>query len=308
MTTTESIHKISLNELSPYVRLATFTDATKEDFFVPWRMIYDYEMYYLIEGEIVVRTRSQEVVLQPGDLHIMRPFIWHKREANTDRVKYYGVHFDFLKNKDEADFSLFEEYLVPIKMHVDSVPENKKLRSRRVYEPAGVRLPMKLTVQSPENYIKVFREMTTSFMEKEIGYELMLKADLQRLIVYILREKDQSKEQKFRISHSTNVVAQMTQILFEDYGEKIYLEDLAQEYGMSPSRMRKLFKKVNNISPRDFLLNMRIEEAKRLLSEGRKSITEISEEVGYENANYFSRIFKKKVGMSPAQYRQSIYK
>ena len=93
MTTTESIHKISLNELSPYVRLATFTDATKEDFFVPWRMIYDYEMYYLIEGEIVVRTRSQEVVLQPGDLHIMRPFIWHKREANTDRVKYYGVQF-----------------------------------------------------------------------------------------------------------------------------------------------------------------------------------------------------------------------
>ncbi|MBQ9481162.1 MAG: helix-turn-helix transcriptional regulator [Clostridia bacterium] len=299
------IKQIGIDEISPYVRLVSYIETTSEIFYVPWRMIYDYECYYVTEGEIVVKTEDAEVCLRAGDLHVMRPFIWHRRYAKTPNIKYYGIHFDFLRIDRSSDFSTYTEYVVPIKLHKSRVKENSELSSREVYEPTDIILPLKMTVEEQPKYVFLFKNMLEHFRSQKAGNTLLLKADILVLLAYLAQESTVAEPRVSKYRH--NAVAQFTQAIADSYNEKIYLSDLSLQMGMSPTHMRKVFHQVNNISPREFLINSRIERAKYYLEEGKLTISEIGTEIGYPNVNYFSRIFKKKTNMSPSEYRKYIY-
>jgi len=92
--------------------------------------------------------------------------------------------------------------------------------------------------------------------------------------------------------------------LNENYNKKITLEHLSEEFFVSSAAILYNFKKYTNCSPIDFLLNVRLNNAKKLLTGTKLSVAEISEKCGFSSANYFGVIFKKKEGLSPANYRR----
>jgi len=300
-----NIRKISISEISPYVRHATTIAATKSEFFLPYRVIYDYECYFIVEGEVVVQTEGAEVVLKPGYIHFMRPFNWHKRYVRTPNIKYFNLHFDFTKIASNGDFSSYEEYVVPIKLHKGYVEENPELKNREIFEPIEIVLPLSMKVSEPAKFIKLFNSIVDHYTYPKVSNQLLLKADMLTLLAYV--EQENAGVEDFRKNYKHNAVAQFTQAIADEYNEKLYLSELALQSGMSPAHMRKIFHKVNGVSPREYLINMRIEKAKVLLEEGKLSVSEIGKVVGYQNANYFSRIFKNKTQMSPTEYRCSIY-
>ena len=298
------IVQIETNKISPYVRHADFVETTNEIFHVPWRIIYDYEFYFVVEGKITVITENEEVTLEAGDVHIMRPSCWHRRIATTHKIGYYNMHFDFLKLEENSVFSTYNEYVVPINRNERRVKKNDILNQRVVYEPKDIALPLKATVKDRAKYISLLGNLVEHYKHMRPGYDLLLKSDILVLLYYLLEEND---ERKNAAKYHHNAVAQFTQIISSDFSEKLYLSDLSEQTGLSPSQMRKLFREVNSCSPRDYLINLRIEKAKYMLEEGKETVASIGEKVGYENVNYFSRIFKKKTGMSPIQYRESLY-
>ncbi len=91
--------------------------------------------------------------------------------------------------------------------------------------------------------------------------------------------------------------------LEKNFMSDITLEEAAGEAGLSSFYFSKLFKKVKNITFIEYLTSLRIEEAKKLLKETNMSIREVSENIGYGDQNYFTRVFKKVTGMSPSVYR-----
>ncbi|WP_461206239.1 helix-turn-helix domain-containing protein [Clostridium sp. DL1XJH146] len=98
----------------------------------------------------------------------------------------------------------------------------------------------------------------------------------------------------------------------KDYVKKYYTEDfnikeVATEIGLTTSYMSTLFKKSTGQTYKDYLINYRLLKAKELLSNTTESVATISRKVGYENENYFSKIFKIKVGVTPSQYRSKYY-
>ena len=82
------------------------------------------------------------------------------------------------------------------------------------------------------------------------------------------------------------------------------LEEVAGAVGMSPAYLSTLFKKEVGIGFTDYLTQLRCEEAKRLMRESDESMSLIAEKVGYQDAKYFSRIFRKTVGIKPSEYRR----
>lgn len=88
----------------------------------------------------------------------------------------------------------------------------------------------------------------------------------------------------------------------QHYKEEISLDDLSQYIGISPQHLSKLFKEETGINYVEWLTNLRIDMAKQLLTEGGQTVKEICYLVGYHDPNYFSRIFKKIVGISPTDY------
>lgn len=99
----------------------------------------------------------------------------------------------------------------------------------------------------------------------------------------------------------------MTRILSylnTNYKETILIEDIAKELGCSISYISHLFKKSTGITPIQYVIRRRIGLAQTMLISTDYTITYIATAVGYENTNYFIRLFTKIIGISPAKYRK----
>lgn len=86
-------------------------------------------------------------------------------------------------------------------------------------------------------------------------------------------------------------------------GEELSRSNLAEIAFLNPDYMARLFKKKIGISIGAYIQQQRIKKAKGLLSRTNDSINEIAQKVGYDNFSYFSHIFRKKVGLTPNEYR-----
>jgi AraC family transcriptional regulator, exoenzyme S synthesis regulatory protein ExsA len=136
----------------------------------------------------------------------------------------------------------------------------------------------------PENLIKLkFKELVLS---------LLINADNGSLLSYINILNNKSE-------------IPLEQIMGNNFSFRLTVADFAKLSCKSISAFKRDFKKQFNDSPARWLMTKRLDTAKQLLETTSNSITEISMDCGFENANHFSRVFKQKVGVPPLQYRRS---
>lgn len=90
------------------------------------------------------------------------------------------------------------------------------------------------------------------------------------------------------------------------FDKPITLKSIANTFYMNPVYMGQLFKKTYGIYFKDYILNVRIEEAKKLLRKTDLKVYEIAEKVGFTNPDYFVTQFEKNVGTTPSQYRKKL--
>lgn len=101
--------------------------------------------------------------------------------------------------------------------------------------------------------------------------------------------------------HVTNVIRYMSKHLEEN----LSLEDIVEESGLSKSYLNAIFQKYTQHAPMDFFINLKMKRACRLLRITDSYIYEVAQQLGYSDQYYFSRIFKKVVGMSPREYKHN---
>jgi len=106
-------------------------------------------------------------------------------------------------------------------------------------------------------------------------------------------------------SGQKNQIGNIVKYINDNYKSEIYLDNVASRFDMTPKYFSYYFKKELNTGFSEYLTNLRIEEAKRLLLNTKMSIAEIVSEIGYQNNITFNTAFKKKTGMSPSQYRKN---
>lgn len=90
-----------------------------------------------------------------------------------------------------------------------------------------------------------------------------------------------------------------------NYARSIQLQDVAEHAGVSTAYLSKLFSDYTQTTFAGFLTDLRINNAKKLLSLGSMNIKEISNAIGYSDPNYFSKVFVKVVGLTPSEYIRS---
>lgn len=101
-------------------------------------------------------------------------------------------------------------------------------------------------------------------------------------------------------------VKSMKQFMKDHYRENLTLENIAASAFLSSGYASRIFKKQMNISIMDYLLQLRMDEAKKMLRETTLSIDEIASKTGYADSSYFTKVFRKAMGMTPSRYRQSL--
>jgi two-component system, response regulator YesN len=102
-----------------------------------------------------------------------------------------------------------------------------------------------------------------------------------------------------------DLIPRVIEYLKKNYRNDISLHKLSGLFYVSPSYLSRRFKERTGLSFVDFLEEIRLEKAEEYLTASSIKITEISEQVGYLDPNYFSKVFKNKYNLSPSDYRQS---
>lgn len=125
-----------------------------------------------------------------------------------------------------------------------------------------------------------------------------LKAEYLTLrLMSLISEK---AEQQSKKGIMTRVIDNMEHSYFSDYDAGKY----SAMFGLSVSRFNHLFKDTVGVSPKSYLISLRIENACRLLESTDLSIGEVAESVGYTDALFFGKLFKSRMGVSPRKYRE----
>ena len=107
-----------------------------------------------------------------------------------------------------------------------------------------------------------------------------------------------------KLPHADSVVRTCEQWLGEHFHETEALSRAVKHTGIAERTLKRRFKAATGLSLTDYLQNLRVEETKRQLEETFTPIEEIAASVGYENAGFFRALFKRRTGMTPADYRR----
>ena len=101
-------------------------------------------------------------------------------------------------------------------------------------------------------------------------------------------------------------ITRARQFISERQGDDISLSDVAKGVNMSTFYFCKMFKKATGLTFTDYLSRVRIEKAKNLLLNPNLRVSEVAFEVGFQSLTHFNRVFKKLIGQSPTEYRESL--
>ena len=102
----------------------------------------------------------------------------------------------------------------------------------------------------------------------------------------------------------TEMVAAAEAYLQEHFAEQVRMSALCRHLGLSRARMFEVFKRATGLTPNDYLVRRRIQQARELLEGTGRSITDIALATGFSSSQYFSCVFRKYVGMTPSEYRR----
>ena len=153
--------------------------------------------------------------------------------------------------------------------------------------------------QRPEKYRELFEQALACWNARQSGYRLQAAAILYRIFALAYDENRLRKA-----AHP--LVEQALQLMETGYPRRdFYVSELVRELHISEVYLRRLFKRETGVSPKQYLLQRRIQKAVSLLSTDYFTIADVAAQSGFNDPKHFSVVFKKIMGVSPSEYAYS---
>lgn len=292
---------MDLLDVFPYVRHVALVDSSKHKCYTPWRVLYDFEIIFILEGEVVVREKGkEEYTLKKNDFHIMPPNVWHTRRLREgESCRYYNVHFEFLpKNNEVVPYiDVNRVYINPILEDIKITKIDKALNQRSYCVPNGVEIPRIAHMKSSQQIVSCFETMIEHFGKVNIFSEYQVRGIFSYLLGFILQEM---QNHDFRYSIDSVIEKFKSECVHATV--KIDVEEFSKQHGYSYVYFRNKFKAKQGVSPSAYAQSERLLMALRYLESGYYSVSEVATMIGFENMYHFSSAFKKQFGESPTNF------
>lgn len=251
-----------------------------------------YELVVIISGKGTHFTRSNSFQLHPGNVFVITPGLEHGYR-DVQNLRLYNILFD---NK------LFEDSFYDLR----NMPGyHAMLRLEPSYRnDTGISTLMQLTPAQLAEIMPLLEQMQTECdsIESDIGAQSIAFANLVHLLVVLFRiYAEHPRKDNLTIMRIADALSYLESHADRPVGTK----ELMELTNMSASTLNRHFQNATGLSPVEFHIQRRIEMACRLIRASDLSMGEISEATGFNDANYFSRQFRKVMGMSPRQYRNN---
>lgn len=246
------------------------------------------ELLYVDSGSIEVEAENYSGSLTNNQLIIHTPNENHSLKCNDSECPNVIIIGFACKNKELDRFSKFPYTLQQ---------RHKKLLSEIMKEG--------MNVFAPPYDIPNTAEMSKRD-NSPYASEQMLKINLEAFLITLIREYDENSLKTEKNSTADSKIADIYNYINMHYTERITLEDICFLFGMNKTSLCRKFKDEYGITVLNYIIKLKIDEAKVHIREQLLSITEISEQLGFSSIHYFCRLFKKQTGLSPKEYSKTI--
>ena len=162
---------------------------------------------------------------------------------------------------------------------------------------------MSVDPHATQMVVSLFRECYESFLGSFVLQRMIYISQTLHHLLGTLFFNNRAFSPTLRTSRFHNL-EETRNFLRQNLHSRLTLDEMAAHARLSKSHFIRLFKEQTGYSPVDYFIHLKMQHACMLLSVTRKTIREIAWEIGYDDPYYFSRIFKKVIGVSPRRYRE----
>lgn len=249
------------------------------DWVVPLQKSDNYTLSYIQEGKAIIKVGKKRFNAKKGDIFIYKPHEIHGGESVKNYpYKTMAIRIDF------ADEVFHHKMEKAGWKEVSVFPSEENWKIRQVLD-ALVNESEK-EEKNPvivKNYLIELFSVINEFIESKAKEKTLGKKDL---------------------NYKAEISLKAKEYIEKNFANKILLKDIAKQLALSVSRFCHIFKEYTKLSPIDYVIKTRIDNAKKLLKETKKNITEIALDTGFSDLNYFIRTFKKQERITPSGYRK----
>lgn len=283
-----------IHEITPLMGndVLYIADRHKKEFTYPIHNHSVYELNFVENAKGVRRIvgDSQEVIGDYDLCLITSPdleHVWEQNECHSDDIREITVQFDF----SMSDETLFGRN--PYASITRMMQEAKK----------GLSFPL-------QAIMKVYGMLDTLSSVKDGFYAvqqfLTILYELSRC--ENARTLASSSYAKVTVEDDSRRILKVKNFISKNYMDELRLPEFASLAGMSSSAFSRFFKLHTGRNISEYIIDLRLGYAARMLVDTAKSISEIGFDCGFNNLSNFNRIFKKKKGCSPSEFRESYHK
>ena len=237
---------------------------------------------------------------------------WHE---NTELLYFTGSANGSVVHCGSEDFEVFRDTLIIVnsnEIHSISIDEKTEYWCILLHPSffRDIHYPNTIYTHRIDNdneIKKYFYDIFGEYNSALPGSDMMIKGHMYKLAAYLFRNyrktdiSERAYESRMTRLKRLNDILQYAQ---DHYDEKLSASALAKRYFLSEYYFCHLFKSEMGISFTEYLNRLRVQKAHILIENSRESISEISSMVGFDDVNYFCRIFKKYTGTTPASLRK----
>ncbi len=244
-----------------------------------------YHMFFIKNGDGKIFANGKEYVVNKNDVYFFQPKIVHGVIAqsvaplNTMEVKFTVI---------DAELSKLLELL---QHRIECKPQSFHFRLEELVMEA---------LYKPKFYKEIinagFTRLLFELIRNDENPFMSHVDDIKETLRGGIKDREGNIFNLMKVIDYTN----------KNYQEKITLQKLADIGAISCAHLNKLFKKNFNVSPMQYINNLRISKAKELMMYSDFNITQISELVGFQSVHYFSRYFKNKEKITPSEFRKGV--
>lgn len=256
----------------------------------PHRLFHDHdytELVMITEGEAVHLVGGYEAAVKPGDVLVIQPGHLHAYDHFTE-LKLVNILYD----REKLSLPLLDSHALPL--------FEVFFPTRKADDPAVMARPvmhlnpddLSMIITLTERLEKEIKGILPGNLYFSLSVFMEITATLARLSDY----EASGRKTRFQIGEAIGFINR-------HYAEKIVIDDLAQTARMSVRNFFRQFKLCVGRSPVDYLLELRLDKARAILVNSDASVNEVAQECGFYDSNYFCRVFRRAMGVSPRQYR-----
>lgn len=251
------------------------------------------EMLYLLDGQMDIWLNDKHYPFCKGELIVINSNETHRLASVTPVSKYIVIKFTPKLLYSAGQSAKETQYILPF---LAEHSEQPRVYKKEFVESSGIP-PLILDAMAEWN-------------KKDTGYELALKADVLKTIRHVVAFLSEQGI-NVKVSSGSGNIQQIISTILEYINENfktVSEMDVAEHFSISYSYFSRSFKQIMNMSFKEYINYLKINEAQRLLLTTGKSITEISLELGFSSSSHFINVFKKYKNCSPKQYKKNITK